>query len=191
MTAPSSIGPAQFLHEHLTHASEGPAPGDAHDLRQHLALCRGRHRVRGRLLPAGVSTRRMNNSWAAWESPGCLAPRSRPWPPGQPERSTSEGCPLMTWVAQWVRSATNPTAASAPGLSRSRWPIVSWWTRRSSPTCSRPESRYPRTSATFRDDRQFWAHLNQQIAQHASPAPHPSEIAPILQRTMEKLYVGR
>ena len=48
-----------------------------------------------------------------------------------------------------------------------------------------------RRPVTFRDDQQFWAHLNQQIAQHASLAPHPSEIAPILQRTMAKLYTGR
>lgn len=48
-----------------------------------------------------------------------------------------------------------------------------------------------RRPLTFRDDRQFWAHLDQQIVQHAYPAPCPSEIAPILQRAMAKLYAGR
>ncbi len=47
-----------------------------------------------------------------------------------------------------------------------------------------------RRPVTFRDDRQFWAHLNQQITQHASPAARPSEIAPLLQRAMAELYAG-
>lgn len=45
-----------------------------------------------------------------------------------------------------------------------------------------------RRPTTLGDDRQFWAHLNQQIARHASSAPLPVEIAPILQRTMAELY---
>jgi hypothetical protein len=45
-----------------------------------------------------------------------------------------------------------------------------------------------RRPVTLGDDRQFWAHLNQQIAQYTSAAPLPAEIAPILQRTMTELY---
>lgn len=40
----------------------------------------------------------------------------------------------------------------------------------------------------FDDDRQFWSYLNQQILHYASRAPHPSELAPILQRTLANLY---
>ena len=47
-----------------------------------------------------------------------------------------------------------------------------------------------RRPVIFRDDRQLWAHLNQRIAQHASPVPRPSEIAPLLQRAMAELYAG-
>lgn len=47
-----------------------------------------------------------------------------------------------------------------------------------------------RRPATCLDDRQFWAHLNQQIHQHASPAPHPSEIAPLFLRALEQLYIA-
>lgn len=42
----------------------------------------------------------------------------------------------------------------------------------------------------LKDDRQLWAHLNQQIALHASDAPRPAELAPILRRSMAALYAA-
>ncbi|WP_189636312.1 DUF5956 family protein [Arthrobacter sp. NamB2] len=38
------------------------------------------------------------------------------------------------------------------------------------------------------NDRHLWAHLNRQIALHASSAPHPAEIAQILRSSMATLY---
>lgn len=48
-----------------------------------------------------------------------------------------------------------------------------------------------RRPTTFDDDRKFWGYLNQQIVRQASPALHPSELAPILLRTMAELYSDR
>lgn len=48
-----------------------------------------------------------------------------------------------------------------------------------------------RRPVMFDDDRQFWGHLNQQIVRQASLVQHPSELAPIIQRTMAGLYANR